>query len=190
MARPKINSEGEKELEKVDAQFQDFDKNVKDLTLDAMNKAPKLELEPVHKISQKEIENTGEIYLKPIRTIGSKEKFNEDYRKDYEFAKEYVKFIPENKEIIGETIELWTKPFAGMPAEMWKIPTGKPVWAPRYVAERIKGCTYHRLIMQPTQTNADGMGSYFGNMIADTVIQRLDALPVSTKKSIFMGANT
>ena len=190
MARPKVNSAGEQELERVEAQFHEFDKQVKDLTLDSMNKAPKVETEPLNRLSQKDIENSGDIYLKPIRSIGSKEKFNEDFRNDYNFAKEYVRFIAENKEIIGETIELWTKPFAGLPAEYWKVPTGKPIWAPRYVAERIKGCSYHRLVMQQSQTSADGMGTYFGNLVADTTVQRLDALPVSTRKSIFMGANT
>lgn len=189
MARPKVNSEGEKELQRVEEQFQSFDENVKALTLDNMNKAPKLETEPVYKLSQKDIEKSDDIYLKPIRTIGSKEKFNEDFREQYNFQKEYVRFIPENKEIIGEVIELWTKPFPGLPAEFWKIPCGKPVWAPRYVAERIKGCSYHKLVMQQTQTISDGMGSYYGSMVADQVVQRLDALPVSTRKSIFMGAN-
>jgi hypothetical protein len=190
MSKPKINSSGEKELEKVEAQFNEFDKQVKDLTLDRMNMAPKLEVDSQYKFSQKDIEKSDDHYLKPIRSIGSKEKFNENYRDQYNFSKEYVRFIPENKEIIGEIIELWTKPFAGIPAEFWKVPCGKPVWAPRYVAERIKGCTYHRLIMQQGQTASDGMGTYFGNMIADTTIQRLDALPVSTHKSIFMGASS
>jgi len=76
-----------------------------------------------------------------------------------------------------------------MPAEEWKVPVNKPLWAPRYVAERIKGCKYHRLVMQQsTSTSADGMGQYYGSMVADTTIQRLDAIPMSTRKSVFMGA--
>ena len=31
---------------------------------------------------------------------------------------------------------------------------------------------------------------YYGSMAVDTTIQRLDALPVSTNKSIFMGASS
>jgi len=58
------------------------------------------------------------------------------------FQKEYVQFIAENKEIIGETIEIWTRPFGGMPAEFWKVPVNKPVWGPRYLAEQIKRCYY------------------------------------------------
>lgn len=190
MAKPKVNSAGEKELDKVEAQFEEFDKQVKDLTLDRMNQAPKQDVEPINKLSSLDIEKSQDLYIKPARSISSKEKFNEKFRSDYNFAKEYVRFIPENREIIGETIELWTKPFAGMPAEFWKIPVGKPVWAPRYVAERIKGCSYHRLVMQQsTTTGSDQMGTYYGSMVADTTVQRLDALPVSPRKSIFMGAN-
>ena len=106
-----------------------------------------------------------------------------------EFAKEYVYFEAENKEVIGETLQFWTKPFAGIPAEEWKVPVNKPVWGPRYVAERIKGCSYHRLTMDETQsTGTDGRGQYYGQMAVDSVIQRLDARPASTRKSIFMGA--
>ena len=86
-------------------------------------------------------------------------------------------------------MEFWTKPFAGIPAEEWTIPVNKPIWAPRYVAERIKGCKHHRLVMQDRPINSDGYGQYYGQMAVDTVVQRLDAYPVSTRKSIFMGNN-
>ncbi len=39
-------------------------------------------------------------------------------------------------------------------------------------------------------TGADGMGQYYGAMAADKTVQRLDARPVSTRKSIFMGASS
>jgi hypothetical protein len=189
--KPKAqNSESAKELEKAEQQFEAFDKQVKDMTLDRMNAAPKADVEPQTKMSSIDIEKSKDIYLKPKRTIGSREKFNEKYRDDYNFQKEYVRFIPEHKEIIGETIELWTKPFAGMPAEEWAIPTGKPIWAPRYVAERLKNCTYHRLTMQQhVMTETNHVGQMFGAMAVDTTIQRLDAIPVSTRKSVFMGAS-
>lgn len=186
--RPKMNSSSEKELDKVEKQFQAFDENVKTLTLDRMNTAPKEEVEPQTKLSSSEIAKSKDIYIKPKRSIASREKFNEDYRKDYNFSKEYVNFIAENKEIIGETMEFWTKPFAGMPAEEWNIPVNKPIWAPRYVAERIKGCKHHRLVMRDSPTGGDHQGNqYYGSMAVDTVIQRLDAYPVSSRKSIFMG---
>ncbi len=188
-SKPKVSSLGNKELDKAEKQFEAFDQNIKDLTLDRMNTAPKIDFEPQTKLSSKDIEKSKELYLKPFRSVSSKEKFNEAFREDYNFAKEYVHFTAENKEIIGEELDFWVKPFAGMPAEEWKVPVNKPLWAPRYVAERIKGCKYHRLVMQESTTmGADGMGKYYGSMVADTTIQRLDAIPVSTRKSIFMGA--
>jgi hypothetical protein len=160
--------------------------------MDRMNAAPKEEVESQTKLSQKELEKTKDVYLKPERSLPCRGKFNEDYRKDYNFDKEYVQFVAEHREIIGETIELWTKPYAGVPYEFWKVPPNKPVWGPRYLAERLKGCKYHRLSMQQnTITSADGMGQYYGSLTADTTIQRLDAIPVNNKKkSVFMGASS
>lgn len=188
--KPKAqNSESAKELEKVEKQFEAFDKEVKEMTQDRMNMAPKQDVEPQTKLSSSDIEKSKDIYLKPKRSISSKEKFNEKYRDDFNFAMEYVRFIPENKEIIGETIDLWTKPFAGMPAEEWSVPTGKPVWGPRHLAERLAGCKYHRLTMQQNVvTESNHVGQMFGAMAVDTTIQRLDAIPVSARKSIFMGS--
>lgn len=188
--KPKPTSSlAEKEMDKLQDQFDKFDSEVKEMTFDRMNKAPKLEMEEQTKISQKDIEKSKDIYLKPKTQIGSREKFNEKFREDYNFSKQYVHFIAENKEIIGESIELWTKPFPGMPAEFWQVPVNKPVWAPRYVAERIAGCTYHRLKMDETiQTSSTGMGQFYGSMAVDTTVPRLTAAPVSNRKSVFMGA--
>lgn len=189
--KPKLsNSYAQKELDKAEKEFDKFQENVESMTLDRMNTAPKEESEPQTQLSQKEIAKSKDIYLKPKRTIGSQEKFNEKFREDYNFAKEYVCFIAENKEIIGESIDLWTKKFPGLPAEEWSVPVNKPVWGPRYLAEQIKTCTYHRLTMQEnTITSADHMGTYTGAMVVDSVINRLDAYPASTKRSIFMGAS-
>lgn len=190
--RPKAqNSESAKELDKAEKQFQEFDNQVKSMTMDRMKAAPTKEVEPQTKMSQDDIEKSKEIYLKPKRSIASREKFNEDYREDYNYAMELVRFIPENKEIIGETIELWTKPFAGMPAQEWSVPTGKPVWGPRHLAERLANCKYHRLTMQQhVMTETNHVGQMFGAMAVDTTVQRLDAIPVSNRKSIFMGAKS
>ncbi len=180
----------EKELENADKQFKEFDDNVKSLTLDRMNEAPKKEVEPQTKLSQSEIEKSKNIYLKPIKTVSSRDKFNERLRDKYNFQKEYVQFIAEHKEIIGETIEIWTRPFGGMSAEFWNVPTNKPVWGPRYLAEQIKKANYHRLTMQQNViTESGGYGQMYGALAVDTTVQRLDAIPVSSKKSIFMGAN-
>lgn len=187
--RPKAKSSAaEKEMDKVQKQFDEFDKQVKEMTLDRMNQAPKEDVEPQTKLSSKEIENSSKIWLKPKRSITNKDKFNEKFREDLDFQKEYVQFIAENKEIIGDNIEIWTRPFGGMAAEYWEVPVNKPVWGPRYLAEQIKRKYYHRLVMQDRVTNSDGMGQYYGQMAADTTIQRLDAHPVSAKKSVFMGS--
>lgn len=186
------NSSLNPELQKAQKDFDKFEENVKEMTMDRMNKAPKEDVEPQTKLSQKEIEKNNQKYLKPVRTISiaPKERFNEDYRKEYEFAKEYVNFVAEHRELIGCNIEKWTKPFAGVPAEYWEVPTNVPVWGPRYLAEEIKKCSYHRLKMEESTLNSsDSRGAYYGTMAVDSVVQRLDAHPVSSKKSIFMGAN-
>lgn len=185
------NSDSAKELDKAEKQFEVFDNQIKDMTLDRMNAAPKQEVEQQTKIAQRDLDKQKAIYLKPKRTIGSKEAFNEKFRDEYNFKKEYVCFIAENREIIGEAIELWVKPFPGLPAEEWAVPTNKIVWGPRYLAERIKGCSYHRFVMQQhVKTEENYAGQLFGAMAVDTTIQRLDALPASERRSIFMGASS
>lgn len=189
-SKPEVSSQlAQKELDKVEKQFETFNNEVKSLTLDRMNEAPKVDSEQQTKLSSKEIQKSNEIYLKPKRSISCKEKFNENFRSDYNFAKEYVNFVAENKEIIGETIDMWTRPFPGMPAEEWEVPTNKPVWGPRYLAEQIKKCTFHRLVMQDRPIGSDHAGAYYGTMVADTTVQRLDAHPVNQRKSVFMGAS-
>lgn len=190
MARPKVStSAAQDQLDSAERQFKAFDDNIKSLTQDRMNQAPKEEVEPQTKLSQSQIEKSKDIYLKPHKTIGCKEKFNEKFRDDYNYKKEYVHFTAENKEIIGEELDLWTRPFPGMPAEEWKVPVNTPVWGPRYLAEQIKGCVYHRLTMKQNHTTgSDGMGQYYGAMAVDTTVQRLDAIPVSSRKSVFMGS--
>jgi hypothetical protein len=186
--KPKnINSASEKELDKVEEQFKQFESEVKDMTMDRLNATPKEETEQQTKLSQKEISAKKDNYLKPIKVISCREKFDEKWRADYEFQKEYVQFIAENKELIGESIDIWTRPFPGMPAEEWLVPVNTPVWGPRYLAEQIKRKFYHRLIMKETPTESTGAGIMYGKMAADTTIQRLDAVPVSKRKSVFMG---
>ncbi len=190
-SKPKASSSfSDQELDKAEKNFQEFDASIKEMTMDRMNKAPIQEVEPQTKIANRDIDKMKDIYLKPDKTIGCRDKFNENFRKDYEFAKEYVQFIAEHKEIIGETIDIWTRPFAGMSAEYWKVPSNKPVWGPRYLAEQIQSRTYHRLVMQSNQSaGADGFGSYYGSMAVDTTVPRLEARPVSSRRSVFMGAN-
>ncbi len=190
--KPKLsNSLAHQELEKAKEQFDAFDDNIKEMTMDRMNLAPKQEVEPQTKLSSRELEKTKQIYLKPEKVIGSQDRFNEKFRSQYEFDKEYVQFIAENKELIGESIELWTRPYGGMSAEFWRVPANTPVWGPRYLAEQIRRKFYHRLVMKESRSaGQDGMGHYYGSMAADTTIARLTAEPVSSRKSIFMGATS
>lgn len=195
-SKPKASSKlAQTELDKVEKQFDQFNENVQSLTLDRMNEAPKIESDSQE--MTKTAKKTNEVWLKPVRSLspgvdpktGKWEKFNEKFREDYNFRKEYVQFTAENKEIIGELIDVWTKPFPGIECEEWKVPVNRPVWGPRYLAERIKGCTYHRLSMEEKPAGSDHAGSYYGTIVVDHVVQRLDAHPVSDKKSIFMGAS-
>lgn len=188
MAERKANVP-EKEMDKLQKQFDQFDDQVKELTQDRMNQAPLKEQEPQTKLSNREIDNSKQIWLKPERSIADRQKFNERFQEDWNFQKEYVQFIAEHKEIVGETIELWTHPFGGKGAEYWKVPTNKPVWGPRYLAEQIRKCNYHRMRMdQGIISGSDSTASYYGTLVVDTTVQRLTAEPVSTRKSIFMGA--
>ena len=189
MSKVEVSPNAQKELDKVEKQFEAFEDNIKELTLDRMNEAPKLETEMKVPMSVREQQKSKDIYLKPIKVIGSRDKFNEKYRDAYNFDKEYVQFIAYHKEL-NELIEIWTRPYGGMPAEFWNVPVNKPVWGPRYLAEQIKRKCYHRLVTKDDViTGGDGKGTYYGQMVADTTIARLDAIPVSQKKSIFMGAS-
>lgn len=159
-----------------------------------LNARPEVkETDSLHKIAAKDIDKNNQNYLKPTRVIGSKERFNERFREDYNFDKEYVNFIAEHREIINEKIEIWTKPYPGCPAEFWEVPTGKAVWAPRYVAEQIKRSSYRQLKMtgdaRPNNsTGSDGYAEYHGQLCVESTMQRLDARPVETKRSIFFSA--
>lgn len=186
--RPKAqDSTMNKELLKAEEQFEAYDKNIKDLTLDRMNKASFEHLEMQMPMSRSDVRNSADIYLKPHRSIPSREKFNEDYRDQYNKSKEYTQFTAENREIIGETIDIWTKPFAGMPAEWWQVPVNKPVWGPKYLRDQIKKARYHRLRSEMSNPmSADGMGQYYGGVVVDTIIPRLDCYDVYKEISVSM----
>jgi hypothetical protein len=186
MARPRLNSSANAELDKAQEQFDAFEKNVKKIEVAAVSDAPAEEKEEQTKLSKKEIRNAKDIYLKPKRTIfpspdkksGEAEKFNEKFREDYEFQKQCVRFIAENHEIIGETIsDIWTRPFGGLPAESWDVPVNVPVWGPRYLAEQIKRKCYTRFIMEDKPTTTEGGMTYYGAMKVEMKKQRLNAVP-------------
>lgn len=185
---PKVDSEGKKELSKMEKQFEEKSEKLTSLTMDEMNKAPVREVEPQTKLSTKEILNSEEIRLKPVKAIGSKEKFNEKWRPHWEYAKQMVCFIAENREINGEKIELWTKPYPGVPAEFWSVPVNKPIWGPRHLAEQISTRKYHKIIMNEKRVSEENqMGQMYGVAEVTETVHRLDAKHAPTTTSVFMG---
>ena len=67
--RPDAKSSlGNEELDKAEKQFETFDENIKSMTLDRMNTAPKLDQEAQTKISNRDIDKMKEIYLKPDKS--------------------------------------------------------------------------------------------------------------------------
>ena len=181
MVAPKVNSAGQRELDKAESQLASFEDQVKMATCDMAPFSPKEEIDPQTKLSSREANKADAPYIKPTRSINSREKFDEKFKDAHTRAWEYVKCIVENYEIIGESVECWTKKFPGDSAHFWKVPVNKPVYIPRLLAEQLSQCRYHRLSMQADSrqiTGADGMGTYVGNMVVDTVKNRIDARPV------------
>lgn len=168
-----------KELERADEQFKAFDDQVKSLTVDEVAKATLHETEPQTKLSDREANKMDAPVIKPSRTMSCKNKFNERFRAEYEEDRQLVKCIAENNEVKGETIELWTKFYPGVPAEFWQVPVGKPVYLPKYVAKRLSECEYHRFVMEDSiNTGTDGMGTYHGALAVKETRRRLDCRPV------------
>ena len=172
---------------KVNQSNCDFKGLQKAPNLEEMNKAPLREEEEQTKLSAKECKKMPENWLKPEKSIGESPsvktgeypKFNEKFRKDWEFLKEYVQFIAENKEIIGEKIPIWTHRFGGTPAEFWMVPTNKPVWGPRYLAEQIRKAKYHVVTMNEKQVvDHTEFGTFTGRIEVQETRRRLDARPV------------
>lgn len=189
--KPKVDYEGQKELRRLDDEFDQKSKNLQELANRDINEGKVEEGEQQTQLSQKEKQKMKEVYLKPLRQIASKEKFNEKFRKEYEFQSEYVYFTAENKEVIGESIQLWTKKFPGMPAQYWEVPVNKPIWGPRFLAEQLADCKYTVFTMdQKTITGEDGMGEYYGGIKVEKRVPRLAAYPETKKSSIFTGKST
>ena len=180
----KVNSDGAKELVKAEAQLNSFTNSVK--TAVESRDLPTHETEKQTQLSSNDLRKATDIYLKPSRTLPDRQKFNERFRDDWNRDKEYVQFIAEHKELVGSHIECWTHRYGGTPCEFWEVPTNKPVWGPRYLAEQISRKNYHRLVMDESKVvSSDGMSTQYGVMAANSMIQRLDAYPVKHAVSKF-----
>lgn len=175
--KPKVNSEGQKELEKVEAQFDQFERQM--MALSGVDLGAPIETEAQTKLSTKEQNASDVPYIKPNRTIGSKEPFNEKFRAQYDYAKQYVRCIAENNEIKGEQIEVWSKPFPGVPCEFWKVPVNKPVMIPRYLAAQLSTRVYNKYSMEDRMRGigSDGGHQFYTGMIAKESVRRLDCRP-------------
>lgn len=181
MNKPKVNSDSQKELDRVEKQFEQFNEQAQSMTLEAMNKAPLKDIEQQTKLSNREMNRDDAPYIKPVRSLSGTDKFNEKYRKDWEHAWEYVKCVVENLEIIGERVQKWTKKFAGDPAHFWEIPVNKPIYLPRFVAEELSKCWYHRLKMDESMTSPNGNGiTHYGAIVAEQRVHRLNCRPVNS----------
>ena len=186
------NKDLEKMVQTMSAKLEEYERQLAELNLDSAYRLKTQEVEPQTKLSQKQKENV--LTLKPsmsLMAVG--QKFNEDFRKEYEERKKYTKFIAEHRECPGDTIEFWTRPYGGLPAEFWKVPTNRVVEAPRYVAEELSDRSYVSYRMDGDDTSernrvgTDGFGVQYGQMVATHKTERVTAYPAQEKKTLFMG---
>lgn len=194
MSRPKVDAEAMRKLKASDEQNKESLKASLEAAKETMPNAAVKDYEPQTKLSQNQKLDAPDIVLKPRNIIASRDRFNERFRKDWEFAKEYVRFICENRETPGDVIEVWTRPYGGLPAEFWVVPTNKPVIGPRHLAEQIRGRIYHKMVMHgdaEAQQNRDvqtGAYKMYGAIAVQEKCQRLTAEPVHETRSVFMPA--
>lgn len=179
--QPRIDSEGHKELNKVQEQISTLTEPIANSDISARAALPEVECEPQTKLSSREAKSADAPYIKPLRSISSKEKFNDKYKDAHRNGWEYVKCIVENKEIIGEAVEVWTKKFPGDPAHFWRVPVNKPIFIPRLLAEQLASCKYSRLKMKEDErqvTGSDHAGTYVGALQFEETVKRIDCTPV------------
>lgn len=136
----KITGKGLENLEKTTEEM-------KNLTVDEINKAPLTEVEPQTKMSKEEVEHYDAPVIKPTRSFPAHSKPSSKEKKERERGWELVKCIAENVEIYGEKIEFWLNKYLGDPTHFWEIPVNKPIYLPRFVAEHLATRTYHRFKM-------------------------------------------
>jgi len=179
MSRPRVNEEAQKSLSQAQEQFNSFSEQVNAVASHDVNSSvPVQQTAPQTEMSKKEIKQYDAPYIKPVRSIQGKDKFNETYRADHTRGWEYVKCIVENKEVIGEEVECWTKAFAGDPAHFWKVPVNKPIYIPRLLAEQLNRCRYHRIRMEDkTPTTVEGNMQFYGAISIDHQIERIACRP-------------
>lgn len=187
---PNVNEPARKELTKADDQFNEVQKDFKEVmtaTIERKISLPSCEPEEDIRRSSRELQSHEAVVIKPLKSISDKAKFNETFRKDWERGWEYVKAIVENHELIGESVECWTKKFPGDPAHFWRVPTNKPVMIPRLLAEQLAECKYHRIVMEEKPVRqGDGM-TFYGAIQAVEVRNRISARIIPETSKIALG---
>jgi hypothetical protein len=188
--RPRVNSEGQKKLEEVQAQLDHVVENARAVdSVEQREFLPRREREEQTKLSSAE-QRKNIIVLKPIKTLFAVgQKFDENFREDYNYDKQYVDFIYEHNEEKGSTLEIWTRPYPGVPAEFWLVPANKPVSGPRYLKNQIDNMTYiTRKYVEQKSVGSDYAGQYVGALEVQNVEERASTKEVSKKVKIFMGS--
>lgn len=184
MARPRVNSEGQRELDKVEDQIGALQQEIQSFNpLDELAPLPE-ETEPQVPMSKKEMKKDDAPYIRPKKTLAatntpkSPTVWNKRWQKMHDRDWEYVKITAENHELIGGSIEMWTREYGCDPAHFWDIPVNRPIWVPRLVARKIARCTYHRLTMDNSiVTHGDQVGQVVGGLVVDHTKHRLNAIP-------------
>jgi len=183
---PRVNSDGMKSLEKTAVQLDTFNEQVASFNPFDNQKKP-TEQEEQTKLSKREMKAMDAPVMKPLKSITDRAKFNEAYRKQWEYAWEYIKVIVENYEIPGEKISHWTHRFAGHPAHYWEVPVNKPVYVPRLLADQLSKCRYNKIVMQdrPVPVGGDEMGNtYLSGLAVQETKNRIDVRPVGESFSL------
>ena len=174
-----------RELEKVEKQFDKTDEELASLTVDEMAKAPLKTLEPQTKMSKKEVQEFDAPVIrhcKGFQMTIPKSGVDPKFKPLIEHDEEFIKVICENNEVIGEHIELWSGNFPGQICGFYQVPVNIPVYVPRKVAKRIRASRYHRIKMAERpmsqlqhEMSSDGVSSQPSGVITVTETkQRLD----------------
>ena len=185
MSRPRVNSEGQRELDKAEEQLEGFKKAVEEFNPLEDEKKP-VDIDPQTKLSSKQMKESDAPYIKWTKYISRvnsekwKTYWDEKHRAAHDRDWEYVRVIVENNEIMGSPIEMWTAEYGCDPAHYWTIPVNKPIYIPRLVARKIAKCKYHRLRVENTVTTQEAGGQFYGALVVDNVQRRLNAYPATS----------
>lgn len=191
MEKPKVQSpELKKEIDKLDTSLNAMHTEAKQDNDVSFIQTHNYDLEEQTKKSSRELSKENIIHLTPSKWLADGQKFNEAFRKDWEFAKMRVNFIAEHREMKGERVELWTHEFGGVGAEFWRVPVNCVVNGPRYLAEQMHKNGYKSKVMDEhalkdrlTSENYNEDHVPFGK---DVFKKRINAQPYVARTTISM----